>query len=289
LKKKDNTPVFLKIIRWVFPRLERFAPSLAHRYFVKLFFTPFRFPVPEKEKKAEQFSKQFSVVAAGKKIQCYTWGSGAPVLVVHGWGGRATQFRRFVKPLTAAGFMVVGFDGPGHGKSEGKRTNILEFEEALQKIYEKVGQPVAVVAHSFGGGVALFAAMKGLMIPKLINIATPVIGDEIINTYLRAINGSDSTREFFKKHVQKTYGRTFDEFTSSYFIQHLPGPIDVLLIHDEGDKEVVIRHAEKFISLYPAAKLIKTSGLGHTRILKDDQVIRESVTFIRKGASGSER
>ena len=276
-------------MRWVFPKLERIVPSLAHRYFVKIFFTPLRFPVPEKEKKAGTFAEKFTVIAAGKKIQCYTWGSGTPVLVVHGWGGRATQFRRFVKPLTGAGYKVVGFDGPAHGRSEGKRTNILEFEEAIRKIYEKVGQPAAIIAHSFGGGVTMYAAMKGLIVPKVINIACPVIGDEIINTYLRAINGSDSTREYFKKYVQKTYGRSFDEFTSSYFVQHLPRPIDVLLIHDEGDKEVLIQHAEKFIRLYPSAKLLKTSGLGHTRILKDDQVIRECVTFITQEASGIER
>ena len=289
MKKKDNTPGLLKVVRWVFPRLERIAPSLAHRYFVKLFFTPLRFTVPEKEKKAETFSERFTVVADGKKIQCYLWGSGEPVLVVHGWGGRATQFRRFIKPLTAAGYKVVGFDGPAHGRSEGKRTNILEFEEAIRKIYEKIGQPVGIIAHSFGGGVMMSAAMNGLIVPKLINIASPVIGDEIINTYLRAINGSESTREYFKKHVQKKYGRSFDEFTSSYFVQHLPSPIEVLLIHDEGDKEVLIRHAEKFISLYPAARLIKTSGLGHTRILKDDQVIRQCVTFIAQESSGTER
>jgi pimeloyl-ACP methyl ester carboxylesterase len=285
LKKKDNTPGILKVVRWIYPRLERFAPSLAHRYFVKLFFTPFRFSVPEKEKQAETFSEKFFVLAAGKKIQCYTWGSGPPVVVIHGWGGRATQFRRFIKPLTTAGYQVVGFDGPAHGNSEGKRTNIVEFEEVLLKIYEKVGQPVGILAHSFGGSVALFAAMKGLIIPKLINIASPTIGDEIINTYLRAINGSESTRDYFKKYTQKKYGKPFDEFTSSYFSQHLPRPVAVLLVHDESDKEVIIEHAERFIKLYPTAKLIKTKGLGHTRILKDDQVIRACVTFIQGEAS----
>ncbi len=286
MKKKDNTPAILKIVRWIYPRLERFAPSLAHRYFVKLFFTPLRFPVPEKEQKAEAFSEKFTVAAAAKKIQCYSWGTGAPVLVIHGWGGRATQFRRFIQPLNTAGYKVVGFDGPAHGNSEGRQTNIVEFEEVLHSIYEKVGQPVAIIAHSFGGSVALFAAMKGLIVPKVINIASPAIGDEIINTYLRAINGSVSTREYFKKYIAQKYGKPFDEFTSSYFVQHLPHPVKVLLIHDESDKEVIMTHADRFVELYPTATLIKTKGLGHTRILKDDQVIRAVVTFIKGDASG---
>lgn len=242
--------------------------------------------MPEKEKRAETFAIKFSVEVAGKKVQCYAWGSGKPVLVVHGWAGRATQFRRFIKPLTTAGYQVVGFDGPAHGNSEGKQTNIREFEEALLKIYEKIGVPAAIVAHSFGGGAVLFSAMNGLPVSKLVNIASPTIGDEIINTYLKAIRGSAITGDFFKKYMVKTYGKSFDEFTASYFIQHLPRPVKLLLVHDEDDKEVAIKHAEELIGLYPAARLIRTKGLGHTRILKDNEVIKACVTFVKTGASG---
>lgn len=285
MKKKDKTPFALKIIRWLYPKAERIAPLATHRYFTKLFFTPFRYTPTEKEKKAETFAESFFVQAAGKKVQCYSWGNGEPVLVVHGWAGRATQFRRFIKPLNAAGFKVVGFDGPAHGKSEGKDTTITEFEETIHKIVGKVGQPVAVIAHSFGGGAVLFSAMNGLSVPRLINIASPSIGDEIIETYLRALRGSTATKTFFKDYILKKYGKSFDEFTASYFVQHLPKPIDLLLVHDEDDKEVSIKHAEQIISLYPSAKLLRTKGLGHTRILKDDKVIAACVTFIRGDAS----
>jgi pimeloyl-ACP methyl ester carboxylesterase len=125
---------------------------------------------------------------------------------VHGWAGRGTQFRRFVKPFNAAGYKVVAFDGPAHGKSEGKSTSLLEFEQALIAIYKSIGEPVAIIAHSFGGAATLFAASHGLSVPKLINIASPTIGDDIINTYLLAINGSQSTAKFFKSYVLKTQG-----------------------------------------------------------------------------------
>lgn len=279
--KKDKTPLPLKIIRWVYPKVEAIVPSLAHSYFVKLFFTPLRFTVPEKEKKAETFAKKFHIEVNGKRVQCYSWGEGRPVMFVHGWGGRATQFRRFFKPFNAAGFMAVAFDGPAHGKSEGKSTTLFEFEQALVRIFERIGEPAAIVAHSFGGAASLFSASKGLPISKLINIASPTIGDEIINTYLKAINGSLSTAKFFKDYILKTQGRPFDEFTASYFIKQLPRPIDLLLIHDENDKEVHVKQAEHLLKLYPAARLLKTKGLGHTRILKDDQVISECVTFVR--------
>ncbi len=283
MKKKDKTPLPLKVVRWIYPRLESVFPSLAHRYFVTLFFSPLKYPVPEKERKAETFAEKFLVTVANKAVQCYAWGEGPVVLLVHGWAGRGTQMRRFIKPLLQAGYRVVAFDGPAHGNSEGSKTSIVEFEEALIRIYEKVGEPEAIVAHSFGGSAVLFAAMNGLPVKRLINIASPTIGDEIIKTYLTAIRGGDSTAVFFKQYIQKRYNKTFDEFTTLHFIRHLPKPVALLLVYDEDDREVSIIHAEELQKVYPAAILLRTKGLGHTRILKDNEVIRQVVTFVQQG------
>jgi len=284
MKQKDHTPFLLKIIRWGFPKLEKMAPSLADKVFIKLFFSPVNFQAPEKEKKAETFAERFNFNVDDKTIQAYQWGKTKPyVLVLHGWAGRATQFRRFIKPLAAAGYSVIGFDAPAHGQSTGKSTTIIEFEHAIRKIYELHGEPEAIIAHSFGGGAVFFAAANGLPVKKLINIASPTIGDEIINTYLRTIHGSAKTGESFKHYIHKTFGKPFDEYTASYLVQHLPKPIDLLLVHDEDDREVVLRHALELRKLYPSARLLQTTKLGHTRILKDDDVIRNCVTFIREG------
>jgi hypothetical protein len=121
---------------------------------------------------------------------------------------------------------------------------------------------------------------KGLPVKKLINIASPTIGDEIIDTYLRAINGSWKSGNYFKQYMVRTFGKTFDEFSSLHFIRHLPNPLKLLLVYDEDDKEVFIRHAEELIKIYPSAKLIRTQGLGHTRILKDDAVIETCFRFV---------
>ncbi len=278
--KRAKVPFLLRFVRWGFPKLERVAPSLAHKYFIKIFFTPLNYKVPEKERVTESLASKFEVYVDGKKIQCYRWGAGPVVLVAHGWAGRATQFRKFIDVLTREGYCVVGFDGPAHGQSEGTSTNIVEFERVHRLIYEKVGAPVAIICHSFGGAAILYSAMKGLPVKKLINIASPTIGDEVINTYLRAINGSQRTGEFFKEYVRSRYGKPFDEFSALYFVRHLPREIDILLVHDEDDEEVTIEHAHRLIAQYPKVQLYQTKGLGHTRILKDDAVIRRCVTFI---------
>ena len=276
----------MRFVQWVYPKIERTIPSLAYRFFITIFFTPLNYKVPEKEKSLERDAEKFTVKAAGKTIQCYAWGRGPLILLVHGWAGRATQFRKIIQALVAANFRVVGFDGPAHGRSGGMSTNILEFEETLKAMYDSVGEPEGVIAHSFGGGAVLYAAMNGLVVKKLINIAVPTVADEIIDTYLKTINGSKATAKYFKSYILETNGKPFEEFTALYFIRHLKQHISLLLIHDEGDKDVAIHQAEEVIKIYPKARLVKTKGLGHTRILKDDAVCKKCVSFMKDSVHG---
>jgi predicted alpha/beta hydrolase family esterase len=275
-------PLTLKLLRWFFPKLEKLSGKLALIYFERIFFTPLRYKAPEKEQECERNAVFEVIEANGLKIQTYTWGdTGKPyILIMHGWAGRATQFRKFIPELIAAGYRVVGFDGPAHGRSSGKRTNIVEFEDALKMVFGKWGEPAGVIAHSFGGGALLFAIMSGLPVKKLINIASPTIADEIIKSYLRAVNGSWETGLRFKQLIQKKYNKPFEEFTAIHFIEHIGG-LDLMLVHDLDDKDVPIIQAEKLVEKYPA-RFLKTSGLGHNRILKDEAVIRACIDFIRK-------
>jgi pimeloyl-ACP methyl ester carboxylesterase len=279
-RKTDHTPVVLRFIRWWFPKAEKFAPWFAARYFRTIFFTPLKYKIPEKELPFIESAGKFDISVNGKRIQGYQWGSGIPILLIHGWAGRATQFRKFISTLTEAGFQCIGFDGPAHGRSEGRQTNILEFSDVIKKVYEQF-QPKAVIAHSFGGVATIYACTQGLPLKKLVTIASPSIGDEVINTYLRAINGSAPTGIAFKKHLMSTYARTFDEFSSLHLVKHLPHPLGLLIVQDEDDKEVILRHATELKAAYPAAELLQTTGLGHTRILRDENVIARSIEFIR--------
>lgn len=287
MRKKDNTPFLLKFVRWGFPKLEKLAPRLAQRYFIHIFFTPLRYKTPEKERKAETFATEFRFDAAGKHLQGYEWGDPTwpYVLLVHGWAGRTLQFRRFIKPLLKSQIRVVGFDGPAHGRSTGKQTSIVEFKMALDEIFKLKGEPSGILAHSFGGVASLYAGVNGFPLKKLIMIASPSIGDEVIRTFLNAVNGSWKTGLVFKEHIERTTGKSFDEFSGLHLVQNLPSPIDLLIVHDENDREVNIKNAEALVDVYPNASFIRTKKVGHTRILKDNDVIRRCVTFLRGCAS----
>jgi pimeloyl-ACP methyl ester carboxylesterase len=285
-KKKNNIPVLLRVVRWLFPRLERWAPPLAERIFRLVFYVPLTYRVPEKEREAEKAAVQTTLAFGKKKIQLYRWGDDSRpyILFVHGWAGRATQFRKFITPVNEAGYCMLGFDGPAHGKSDGTKTSILEFEKVLNKVFEERGEPVAVITHSFGGAAVLFSMMNGLPVKTLINIATPSVPDEILKTYLRAINGSWKSAERFMPYVKNSSGRDFEEFTALHTVTRLPQGVNLLVVQDEDDADVYALHADALLKVYPRAEIFRTKGLGHTRILKDDDVIRHCVTFVNRHA-----
>jgi len=282
-KKKNNVPWVLRIVRSVFPILEKIAPFLADRIFRLVFYVPLRYSAPEREQEVAREGIEFSLRVGDKTIRGRQWGNAQHpyVLLVHGWAGRATQFRKFIPELVGRGFSVVGPDGPAHGRSDGRATSIPEFHQMFLAVYEKFGEPAGIITHSFGGAAMLYAAMNGLPVRKLVNIASPSIGDEILKTFLRAINGSWISAERFKKFVIRKTGKTFDEFTALYSVTHLPKAIDLLVINDEEDTDVVFRSAEELVKAYPAAQLHRTKGLGHNRILKDEAVIRKAIGFIQ--------
>jgi hypothetical protein len=282
--RKSKVPFTLVFIQWLFPKVEALSVRLAARWFRHLFFTPVRYARPQKEQDALRQAKEYSLVVDDTKIHVYTWGTGTPVLFVHGWAGRGTQFRKFVEPFNAAGLKVVALDGPAHGKSDGKSTEIRAFANAIKAVYEHE-KAVAIISHSFGGVASLYSIASGLTNLVQINIASPSIGDEIINTFLRALKGSARIGELFKEYVFRATGQHFDDFSALRIIHRVPGNLNLLLVYDEHDVEVIPEHALRLKQEFPAAVLFQTKELGHNRILKDDRVINRCVTFIQQRAS----
>ena len=278
--KKPPVPLSLKMIRWIFPYLERALPTVADKLAVNLFFKPFRFKMPAREVNIAESATKFQYDIEGKSIQGYSWGSGEKaVLLMHGWAGRATQFREFIPALLRAGYQVIAIDGPAHGGSTGKSTHLLEFEDALKKLYDLYPQIFAVISHSFGGIATLFAVRNGLQVDKVVTIGCPTVGSYIVEEFLKRINASLRVGIYFEKYILKTLGKSFESFSVQQSLREISG-IQLMSFHDKQDREVPIRHAEVLKEAYPKAEIVQTNGLGHMRILRDTNVITKSVAFL---------
>lgn len=284
MSKKSKVPFALRSIQWLFPKVEAISSALAARWFQHLFFTPIRYKSPEKEIEIARSAKLYQLLVGDKNIQIYTWGEGIPVLMIHGWAGRGTQFRKFIEPFTAQGFKVVAIDGPAHGKSDGSKTEIMEFASVIEHVYVQE-KAVAIIAHSFGGVASLYAMANGLQNKVQINIASPTIGEEIIKSFLKALKASEHIGKLFRDFIMKQTGKRFEEFSALEIVKRIPHEFDLLLVYDEDDEEVTMEHAHAIKKVYPPAILFQTKGLGHNRILKEDKVINRCVTFIQQKTS----
>ena len=93
------------------------------------------------------------------------WGeAGTPsVLLIHGWGSRATHLGALVKTLVVAGYRCVAFDLTAHGRSPGHLNTLPQTVRATRAVASTLIEraPLAVIGHSFGGTAACLAACDG--------------------------------------------------------------------------------------------------------------------------------
>ncbi|HKG56989.1 MAG TPA: alpha/beta hydrolase [Candidatus Limnocylindrales bacterium] len=98
----------------------------------------------------------------GTPIAVFSSGTGPPIVLVHGAAADHTTFR-VVGPMLAERFTVHAIDRRGRGASGDGDAYAVEREfEDVAAVAEAVaghGQAVDVVGHSFGGRVALGAAL----------------------------------------------------------------------------------------------------------------------------------
>jgi pimeloyl-ACP methyl ester carboxylesterase len=209
------------------------------------------------------------------------WGRGPAVYLVHGWGGRSTQWSSFIEPLVRAGLTAVVFDAPGHGETPGRRTSIPHFAAALAAVVDSVGPARAVVGHSLGGVASSVALGRGLAAERVAFLGSPADPTEFFAGFLRQIGLPAHLHRAIWAKFENEYG-----FDSSELPvrppRHAPA-IPALVVHDRDDREVPYVSADRIVRIWPDATLVTTSGLGHRRILRDASVIERVVAFAGGG------
>ena len=91
-------------------------------------------------------------------------GKGTPVLLLHGWGCGASAMRRIFDCFAALGRDVTAIDFPGFGKSftPPETFTVFDYADYTQSVIEKLElKKPDVIAHSFGGRVAIILASEG--------------------------------------------------------------------------------------------------------------------------------
>lgn len=278
---KTGLSLKLFLLRQGFKLLQNMAPSMAQRFALRIFLTPPRHKIPEWHKAFLNSAEQSTILVSNKQIKLYRWGEGPPILLIHGWGGRGTQLNTFIHPLNLAGFSVVAIDGPAHGSSSGKQTDMFEFAKAIHTVSSTIN-PHAIVAHSFGSACTLLALDTYLLnVSKIILIGCPSNAVWITEAFADKLAISKNIIAGMRKKLERRYDNTWtwEDLALTKLINKVNIP--TLLIHDKKDREVPYQHMLELQKAYPAAQLFATEGQGHRRILRSAEVIDRVITFIK--------
>jgi hypothetical protein len=263
----------------------RVAPRPTGRLALELWRRPGRPAAVRADEQAVHAAARRGVVAhAGTEVATYAWGDGErPVLLVHGWGARASRFAGVVEALMASGHSAVSYDAWGHGATPGPVRTIVEHQVVIAELERRHGPFAGVVAHSFGVPVALYAARSGLQADRLVALSGMSDFGYVVDAFCEQLGLGPRANRELRAAIERTYFGGDTGIWDRFSAQPLPGR-DVLVVHDAADRVVRRAQADLLVgALGEGTRLLETSGLGHGRILHDPGVVGEVVSFIDGG------
>jgi pimeloyl-ACP methyl ester carboxylesterase len=205
------------------------------------------------------------------------------VLIAHGFESNSRNFEQYVAALLKKGYEVLAFDAPAHGQSGGKQITIPLYVKTIQSIQEKYGPIHAWLGHSFGGlAISLYlesAIDDELASIKLVLIAPVSEMTTAVRSFFHLLRLGEEVRKEFEELALETEGRPFSYYSLRRVLYQVPA--DILWVQDEEDtitplKDALLVKADQ----HPNIQFLITSGLGHRKIYRDPEIIRQVVEFL---------
>lgn len=265
--------------------VERVSPLLAARAAEGMFLTPAKRGSTARDARVLAEAEPFTITVLGERLAAWSWAPlasaacGAPnVLLLHGWGGRATQLGAFVRPLRARGYRVTAFDVRAHGESPGRQATLVDFREGLLAARATVGPLRAVIAHSFGAAAVWGAIERGLEAERLVLIAPAAELEAGVRRFARMLHLGSGTADLLVGRIEARTGSPIAAAEPLSIASKIAA--DLLVIHDRLDREVAFSEGEALARRVPLARVLETRGLGHTRLLLDPDVVSAAADFV---------
>lgn len=277
-------PFPVRIARFLFATVGRLFPAAAGRLAYRFFTQPRVRAVHRSSDEVLESARLFEILYGKKILKAYEWGSGErTVMLVHSWESRGTALRSFVPGLVASGYRVVAFDGPAHGNSDGRSTNLPDFAGAVRAVINHLGRVHGIITHSFGGATTVFTLTQlqpSTEVEKLVLIGVPSNTEAVFKDALELMNVPPNARRHFKKIIAEKFGHLPFHLAD---VEHTLGQAkvqDVLLVHDKFDEAVAFESAERVHERFEHVNLLVTQGLGHYKLMKHPAVVQRVVDFV---------
>jgi pimeloyl-ACP methyl ester carboxylesterase len=243
---------------------------------VQRFCTPPSLPITEFEKKAFADAEKMEFSFEVNTLSGYSWGEGKNVLLVHGWGSRASHMAFLGRFLAKAGFRVIAYDAPAHSSADAplKKTtsNMFEYCRAISAVVKSLGHVYAVIGHSFGSACAAFTAAglsafndQKFHVGKLVLMSTPPTLVDVYKSFCRRDEIGEEGLALLKSTLESEFGFASEDYTMAAAFQKLS--TDILLVHDSEDEEFPVLDIYALQKSKPSAGILVTTGSGHQKIL----------------------
>ncbi|MBV1934222.1 MAG: alpha/beta hydrolase [Parvibaculaceae bacterium] len=217
---------------------------------------------------------------AGGSRKAWSIGEGPLVVLVHGYSGRGVQMATLARKLAADGFHCVFFDAGGHGASQPERIGFFTFINDTRDLLAFLGKPVhALIGHS-AGALAMMRARElyGLSAERYGVICAPVFPYVPLET-MRATGAPEPALDYMKAVLSDQFQMSWSDLAAGHSFAAEAGK-EFLAIYDTADLTVRHSDAEVLAEIWPNAKVVKTDGYGHNRILKAEETLAAVADFI---------
>lgn len=165
---------------------------------IETYISGFKVPISADDEEEEAALYRFVETPSGRIRYAQRAGEGAPVLLIHGFGGDLNNWLFNIDALAASG-PVYALDLPGHGGSSKSITNpgldtltsaVVQFMEALKL------SAAHLVGHSMGGAIAGLIALQQPRLVRSLTLISPAgLGPEINAGYIDGFVASESRRD----------------------------------------------------------------------------------------------
>jgi pimeloyl-ACP methyl ester carboxylesterase len=273
--------IALSYIRTKFKLVTLLSKKKAAEMAFQLFCTPQhrnRKKLPPVFEKAEKINFLFE----GNKIQGYRWNhpSDKKLLILHGFESSVINFDRYIKPLTKAGFEVLAFDAPAHGRSSGRQINAIAYKNFVLHLHHAYGPITNFITHSFGGLVLSLALeeMKQDANCKIVFIAPAAETTTAIDSFFKFLRLDKEVRKEFDIIITRMSGKPPEWFSIRRIAKNIKAK--VLWLQDKDDLMTPLSDVKPIIKEnYPNFTFIISEGLGHRRIYRDNNSHKAIIRF----------
>lgn len=260
-------------------------PQTTRQLILKLFFTPLRKKATAPERQWLERAEKFQIRVHGRTVQCWKWGHGPQILVVHGWNGRGVNLHPLFAPLLEKGYAVVAFDAPAHGVSEGDHTNYFEFTDTVRAMVAAMGRKniVGIIAYSLGGAAVINCLSKENLSVKTALIAPALRLKELLFNTFKIHGVPTRLYQSIISDIETQYGYSIEHDNPFTLLQQMDAKI--MIAHDRKDELIPFTDTRVIAGQRSTILLHETTGLGHKNIIQDNRTADAVRTYLTRPAA----